>query len=131
MNMKRTLQCLALASAVGIAIPLPASVSKLCGEFPVWSTGDLEFSVDLLSFQGVGQQTLAQISCSLTNDQIRFVEAETGEARGTLRMETEFEDMDGRTVDAAERRIDVRALSMLQGDNRDVIQVLQLERQLD
>ncbi|MCK4546408.1 MAG: GWxTD domain-containing protein [Candidatus Eisenbacteria sp.] len=119
---------------VGCALVLGAAVTAMadrdCGFFPVWSTGDLEFSVDVVTFRESENDGLVQISCSIGNDQIRFVEMETGEAQGALRILAVFKNPDGQTVDRADRRVELRARSMIQGGKQDVIQVIQLERRV-
>ncbi len=129
--MRRALEYGAMVLALSMFVPGPSSGEMPAGQFPAWSTGDIEFSVDVLGFQGGDDRTRVQVTCSVTNEQIRFVEDETGEASGRLLMEVTFEDEGGEVVDHAERRIAVGARSMLQAENRDVIQLLQLERHVN
>lgn len=123
--------CLRVVCALALAAVPLILWAEPCGELPVWSTGDLEFCVDFVSFQGDRESNEVLINCSVANDQIRFVEdEETGEARGLLLIEAGFEDEDGRVIDREERQVVVKARSMLQAEKRDVIQVVQLERRI-
>jgi GWxTD domain-containing protein len=114
---------------VAFGVP-PCEGGERCGPFPVWSTGDLDFGVDVLCFREEDERCLVQISCSISNDQLRFVEAETGEGQGGLEILVSFRDEEGREADSAKRRLELTARSMIQAEKRDVIQVVQVDRYL-
>jgi GWxTD domain-containing protein len=118
-----------LACAVVLAL-LSAGAANGEDDFPLWSTGDIEFCIDVVCLRGGDSLAEVQVNCSVGNDQIRFVEEKSGEGQGSLTMRTVFRDASGQVIDEAERTVHVAARSMLQAQKRDVIQVVQLERRL-
>jgi len=90
----------------------------------------LSFCIDVVTFRDTGDRGLVQINCSISNDQIRFVETDEGDATGSLKIVSRFESLAGDVVDEAERQVEVGARSMLQAEERNVIQMVQLDRKL-
>jgi len=114
-------------------IVLGILMASLAGAHPGWgqeqgtpgsSHGDIAFSADIVTFYEGPDKNTEEVNCTLSNDQIRFVERD-GAYVGRLRYKVSFVDQDQRTAKSSEKTVEVQAASAKEAQDRGFIQVLQ------
>jgi len=93
-------------------------------DVPAPSTGEIVFHADVVTFMNDRESNIEVISCSVSNDQLLFLETD-GEFKGKLRFEVTFLDAQGDVAGKSEREVIVRAASSDDASDRGIIQVLQ------
>jgi GWxTD domain-containing protein len=116
----RTLFFVAVLAA---AFPAWAKKEAQVVEPPLFSSGDLEFEVDLAGFRAEEGRTEQEIFLDLSNDQIAF-QIEEGVFRGKLKLEIELKDSSGKRVFEKTETLVPQAPSELEAGDRSIHQVI-------